>query len=332
MSEPINLVSLGLRFADSDRQVLLSAGFKLSEYLQPGDLESGIKAAAAAEAVCLSNTWMRHLGRDFVSKLERCRLVVTGGSAELLDLDEASFRAISVANCPRYSAPAVAEHAFTILLALARRLQHRGERPAVQDMASHDEMIRNWRGFELRGKTLGLMGYGAVGQALIPIAKGFGMNVVVARRDLPRLFTRLFLDRKITFVKFSDMLPQSDVIISSLPGGIKTRGFFGVDTFLNMRKGAIFVNVGRPHTVDEAELKAALERGDLAGAALDSVTPEGGAALRQLKNVFITPGMGWNTVESAERLSEECALNVTAFFSGHPQNLVLDARTPAGRS
>jgi phosphoglycerate dehydrogenase-like enzyme len=328
----MNLVSLGLCFTDSDRKVLLSSGFKLAEYLQPGDLEGGIKAASAAEVVCLSNTWMRHLGRDFVSKLERCRLIVTGGSVEMLDIDEASFRAISVANCPRYSAPAVAEHAFTILLALARRLSHRGERPAGQDMASHDEMIRNWRGFELRGKTLGLMGYGAVGQALIPIAKGFGMRVVVARRDLPRLFTRLFQDKKVTFVRFSDMLPQSDIIISSLPGGIKTRGFFGADTFLNMRKGAIFVNVGRPHTVDEAELKAALERGDLSGAALDAVTPEGAALLRQMKNVFITPGMGWNTVESAERLSEECVRNVTSFFSGKPQNLVMDARTPAGRS
>ena len=125
---------------------------------------------------------------------------------------------------------------------------------------------------------------------------------------------------------------RCDVVIASLPGGIRTRRFFGENTFRSMRDNAIFVNVGRPSTVDEAELKAALERGDLAGAALDLVTPEGGAALRGLRNVFITPGLGWNTAEALERLSFECSRHVTDFFAGSPGKLVMDSRNLASRS
>ena len=332
MSELRNLVSLGLKFTEPDRAALSGAGFSVAEYLRPEDLEAGIKAAAAAGCVCISGPWMRHIGKDFASKLERCRLIVTSGPVDLLDMDEASFRGISVAVCSQFSAPAVAEHAFTILLALARRLPHRGERAAVPDLAGHEEMAALHRGMELRTKTLGLIGYGAVGQAIVPIARGFGMKVLVARPNLPPFFSRLAWDRRVTFTRFSEILPLCDVVIASLPGGIRTRRFFGENTFRSMRDNAIFVNVGRPSTVDEAELKAALERGDLAGAALDLVTPEGGAALRGLRNVFITPGLGWNTAEALERLSFECSRHVTDFFAGSPGKLVMDSRNLASRS
>jgi lactate dehydrogenase-like 2-hydroxyacid dehydrogenase len=326
MGATVKLVSLGVRFAEGDKLYLSSSGFELEQYDQPGDLERAVQAAAGAGAVCVANAWLRRLGRDFVNRLEGCRLLVAGGSADMLDLDEASLRGISVANCPGYSAPAIAEQAFALLLALARRLNRRGERPAEPGLEAQEEMVRLWKGTELGGKTLGVLGHGATGRQLAAIGMGFGMRVLVAKRDKPWLLTRLLRHRGVTFSNFRDMLPQADVVISSLPGGMGSRRFFGAEAFAAMKPNCLFVNVGGANLVDEVELLSALESGRLAGAGLDGVTPAGAQALRQLKNVVITPHMGWNTEESAARFSAECAANVTSFFAGRPANLLLDAR------
>jgi phosphoglycerate dehydrogenase-like enzyme len=326
MGADVNLVSLGVRFNEGDRVSLVSSGCELAQFDQPADLEKGIKAAAGADAVCVANVWLRHLGRDFVSRLDRCKLLVTGGSPDMLDMDEASLRGISVANCPGYYAQAVSEHAFALLLALARKLGRRAERPQEPGLAFHEEMVQLWKGVELGGKTLGIVGPGPVAARLAGIGLGFGMRVVVVKRNKPWWITRVLRHRGVEFSAFREMLPQADVIIAAMPGVMGGRGFFGAEAFSAMRRGCLFVNVGRPQVVDENELRSALERGLVGGAGLDGTSPAGAMALRQFRNVVITPHMGWNTEDSEARFSAECAGNVKAFFAGSPVNLVLDSR------
>jgi phosphoglycerate dehydrogenase-like enzyme len=321
---PVKLVSLGVNFTDADKRTLLASGCDLRQYDSSRDLEAALQAAGEADAVCISKVWLRFPGPDFISRLGRCRLVVTGGAACPLDPEEAARRGISIAHCPGYSAPAIAEYAFALLLTLARKLGRRMERPSGSGLAAAEALVRLWKGAELHGKTLGIAGYGAIGRYLALIARGFDMKVLVVSRERPWWPARVLRYRHVHFVEFADMLRRSDVVVSVLPD-MGAREFFGAEAFAGMRRGCLFVNVGNPQVIDETELKMALEQGQLAGAGLDGVSPMGAQMLRPLANVLLSPRMGWNTAEAGARFSGECARSVIRFFSGRPVRLLTDA-------
>lgn len=324
MNTTEKLVSLGICFSDKDKLELEKAGCALSQYDAAGDLEEALLAAKDAAAVCVSNVWMRHLPPDFLGRLEKCRLLVVGSTGtDTIDADDAALRGISIANCPRYSAPAVAEHAFALLLSLARRLNNRPERPSDPGLVSYTAAVTLRKGVELRGKTLGIAGYGHVGWHLARLASGFGMKVLVAKRNPPWLLSRLIRHRHAKFVKFGAMLTQSDAVVSVVPPGV--RGLFDAEAFGRMRPGCLFVNVGRAQALDEEALHSALENGIVGGAGLDAFSPAGAQALRPLRNVILSPHMAWNTAEAEGRLGRECVKNITSFFAGKPVNLVMDA-------
>jgi lactate dehydrogenase-like 2-hydroxyacid dehydrogenase len=263
MKSPEKLVSLGVRFPDAGRRTLRSAGCDLHQYAEVSEFEAALRAAEEAGAVCVSTVWLRHLPSDFISRLKRCRLLVIGGrGANSLDVNDAALRGISIAHCPRYPAPAIAEHAFALLLSLARRLNHRPERPAEPGLHSYEAAAELWKGVELRGKTLGIAGFGFgkdIGRCLARIAAGFGMKVLSVRRQQPWWLARLLFHRNVRFVKFNDMVSQSDAIVSLLPPG--ARGAFSEEAFARMRPGCLFVNVGRAQAVDEDALLGALKNG-----------------------------------------------------------------------
>jgi phosphoglycerate dehydrogenase-like enzyme len=327
MANPLKLVSLGVLFSGENNKYLFSAGCGVHQYNTARDLEDGLRAAEDADAVCVSNVWIRYLPPDFINRLLRCRLLVIGGAGtDMLAMENARRRGIAIANCPLYSAPAVAEHAFALILSLARKLYLRPERSSGPELASYEASARLMKGMELRGKTLGIAGYGRIGRQLARIAGGFGMRVAGFKRKPPRMLTRALFHRQTHFVGFGCVLCQSDVIVSTLPGTPEARNLFNAEAFARMRRGCLFVNVGRAQGVDEAALQSALEQGIIAGAGLDVVSQLGARNLRPMKNVIISPHIGWNTTEAEERLGRECATTIVRFFSGRPVNLI-PART-----
>jgi D-3-phosphoglycerate dehydrogenase len=215
-----------------------------------------------------------------------------------------------VTNTPGVAAPSIAEHTLALLLAVARKI------PRL------DSQVRqgNWpRGsmVQLTGKTVGVVGLGAIGQRFARIAQGIGMRVVawtMHPRDLG--FEMVDLDR---------LLRESDVVSLHLRLSDQTRGFLGRERLAMMKPGAILVNTARGPIVDEAALVEALRSGHLAGAGLDVFDTEPlpkGHALASLDNVVLSPhcaGITPEVLEAGLALSLE---NVERYLAGSPQHVV----------
>ena len=198
------------------------------------------------------------------------------------------------------------------------------------------------RGFDLNGKTLGVLGTGMIGSKVIEIAKGFKMKVLAFDRS-PNWNLANALGFQ--YVEWPDLLAQSDIVTLHLPFNKDTFHFLNKDTMSRMKKGAIVINTARGGLIDTQALTEALLNGHLAGAGLDVLEEE--ALIREeaqllldnvprerlatmlrahilltFKNVIITPHCAFNSKESLERLINSTIENITAFIGGKPQNIV----------
>jgi glycerate dehydrogenase len=246
---------------------------------------------------------------DIVPFLDGCRFIsVQGAGADALNLTAARQKGILVSNVPDFCSDAVAEHAFALLLGVAKRLEE--GRPALQQS--------NWRTalayptLGLKGKTLGLFGHGKIGGRIAAIGRGFGMEVLAATR-------------RPDSVPFNRLLAESDFLIVAAPATAQTRGRFNADAFAAMKPGAIFVNISRASLVDEAALLAALDSGRVAGAALDVFSqepPPPDSRLLHHPRLMVSPHVAWGTEDAVQRLVNFSIDNVDAFLAGRPVNLV----------
>jgi glycerate dehydrogenase len=172
----------------------------------------------------------------------------------------------------------------------------------------------------LKGSTMGIIGYGAVGRSVARIAEGFGMNVVVAER---RGAAEIRPDR----VRFDRVLESSDILVVLCPLTPETAGLIGEAELSRMRPGALLINCARGGIVDDAALADALEQGRIAGAGVDVLSKEPPPAdhplLRpDLPNLVVTPHVAWASVQSLESLAEQLIGNLEAFAAGDPRNVV----------
>jgi Lactate dehydrogenase and related dehydrogenases len=192
-----------------------------------------------------------------------------------IDLDACRARGVKVTNVSNYGENTVAEHAFALILALTRRLRE-SEEAVRTGHFSRDGL----RGFDLRGRTMGVVGAGRVGMHVIRIALGFGMKVVAYDAE-PHAFYAELLDFR--YVSFGELLRESHVISLHVPLNDSTRHMFNRETFALCRPGAILINTARGGLIDTAAAVEALDSGQLAGLGLDvledeRVFREGGAA------------------------------------------------------
>jgi phosphoglycerate dehydrogenase-like enzyme len=209
--------------------------------------------------------------------------------------------------------PLLAEHAFALMLALTR-----GIALCVRDGRwNRHEGAAGKLVFEVGGKTMGLVGFGGVGQHLARMAKAFDMDVIALRRavvgDEPEGVTVWGNER------FDDLLAQSDVVVVSVPDTPDTRGMFDKDAFAKMKKSAFLITVGRGNTVDTDALVDALQKGEIAGAGLDVVDPEplpDEHPLWRMRNVIITPHIAGNAPERAGRNQALVLDNLKRFAQG----------------
>ncbi len=247
-------------------------------------------------------------------------LSIWGTGTDHVDLQAATRLGVTVTNTPGVSAYAMAEHALALMLAVARNI------PQIDGQMR----LGHWpRGYvtQLHGKTLGVIGLGAIGRQLARIARGIGMKVIAWTMHPSAALAQ---ELGVELVALDDLYRTSDVVSLHLRQSPKTLGFIGEREFGLMKPSAVFINTARGAIVDEQALVAALSRKRIAGAGLDVFEVEPLPAnhpLSRLENVVLTPHSGGVTQEALEAGLQLAIENVFSFLAGKPRNLVAP---PAG--
>ena len=272
---------------------------------------------ADADAVICNKTPITAEAMAAAPNLKYVGLFATGYNN--VDTAYAAAHGIAVCNVPGYSTEAVAQHTLALLLALVDRVGEYNQTVADGDWIKS----RTFTYFpipltELSGKTMGIVGYGAIGRRVADMAKAFGMRVLVVGR-------RPIADPTVEQVPLAEMLERADVVSLHCPLNEDSKGMMDAAAFARMKKGAIFLNTARGPLVDEAALRAALDSGHLLGAGVDVLCTEPMTAdcpLFGAPNCYITPHIAWAGVETRRRLMGIVADNLRAFAKGAPINRV----------
>ena len=242
-------------------------------------------------------------------------ITVFGIGTDSIDLVTAKELGITVSNIPGKTAPVVAEHAFGLMLAAAKRVVFQtGEMRAGRWGTRIDNIYLN-------GKTLGVIGAGPIGARMAALGAAIGMNVIAwTFNPTPERAAQMGVE----FVALDDLLARSDVVSLHLPLTDESRGMIGTRELGIMKQGSLLVNTGRGPLVDEAALISALDSGHLAGAGLDVFTEEplpADAAILKCKQIVLSPHNADSTPEGLDFLNQGAVENAIAFLEGKPQNV-----------
>ena len=246
---------------------------------------------------------------DVVPYLDGCRFIsVQGAGTDALDVGAARQKGILVSNVPDFCSDAVAEHAFALLLGVAKRLED--GRGVLQQGAWRTALVYPTLG--LHGKTLGLFGCGKIGGRIAALGRAFGMRVLASTRSPES-------------APFEQLLAESDFLVIAAPATPETRGRFDARAFDALKPGAVLVNISRASLVEEAALLDALDSGRLTGAAIDVFSFEPPAPEHPLLHhpkLLVSPHVAWGTEDAVKRLLDLSIENVEAFLAGRPIHLV----------
>ena len=256
---------------------------------------------------------------EHAGKLRLIGLTATG--TDNVDLCEARKRGIAVCNIRAYCTGSVVEHVFGVMLMLSHSLGpyaasvRAGEWQQAQDFCMLNHPVPG-----IAGKTLGIVGYGELGRGVERLAHAFGMHTLVSARpgsqEVP--------DGRLPF---DQVLARADIVTLHCPLTEATRGLLGVDEFARMKSSAFLINTARGALVDSGALVAALESGEIAGAAIDVLAkepPVDGDPLLDYRgtNLIVTPHIAWATDPARQNAIDELAANVEAFLAGERRNRV----------
>lgn len=317
-----------------------------------------------ADAEIISPFIYSEIDAAFLDAHPALRLIATRSTTtDHIDLAACEQRGVAVCKVPTYGDHVVAEHAFALLLAVARRL-----RPAMQSEKPRPIRHEELRGFELRGKTLGLIGAGRVGRAMVPMAHGFGMKVIAFDPRPERLEAEI---DGAEFVSLEDLLRRSDIL--SLHAPVTPASYHILDraAFAKCRPGVVLINTARGRLIDTAALVEAMDAGIVSGVGLDVLgeesifaakasriisgqiisklheTPEPvrtgndtgrQAHIRKLMllenllarpNVVFTPHIAFNCREAVERMNRATVENIRTFI-GETADQTAGAHSPEG--
>ena len=239
----------------------------------------------------------------------------------VVDCDAAAQRNIPVCNVPDYGTSAVAQFTFALLLEVCHQIGHH-DRVVHQGKWTKCPSFCFWDTpqMELAGKTLGIIGFGRIGQAVAKIAAVFGMNVLAYSRTEKPGFEALC-----QFVSLEELLKQSDIVTIHCPLTSQTQGLINSHTLSLMKDGAILLNTSRGAVLDEAAVAEALASGKLKAAAVDVACIEpipADSPLLHAPNCIITPHMAWSPAESRQRILNCTVRSINSFVAGAPINTV----------
>ena len=250
------------------------------------------------------------------------RLVVIGRAGvgvDNVDLDTATRAGITVVNAPTGNTIAAAEHTLALLYALARKIV-----PAEASLRRGEWKRAQFTGLELRGRTLGIVGLGKIGQAIA--ARAIAMEMTVLGVD-PYITPEQAENHGVDLVDFDTLLARSDVITVHVPLTRATKNLIGTESLAKMKPGAILLNVARGGVIDEAAVADALRDGRLAAAGVDVFEhePPAGSPLLDAPNAVLTPHLGASTAEAQVLVSEEVASQVIDVLDGRSARYAVNA-------
>ena len=240
-----------------------------------------------------------------------------------IDLSATGTRAIPVSSVPAYGENTVAEFAFALILALSRKICE--ARARVRD--EHQFSTDGLQGFDLAGKTIGVLGTGRIGKHAIRMARGFGMKIVAYDVFHDDAFAK---EMDFTYISLDELLAQSDVITIHVPNIPETHHMINKENVGRIKRGAYIINTARGAVIETQALIDALKSGQLGGAGLDVLEEEDEmkkgdmgvtSELLAMPNVVITPHNAFNTKEAAFRILDTTIDNIVAFADGAPINL-----------
>lgn len=319
----------------SERQIVVLDGHALN----PGDLswepfealgsltvharsapETVVQRARGHQLVLTNKALVDRAAFDGLPELRYVGVLATG--TNVVDLEAARRRGVVVTNVPGYGTQAVAQHVFALLLELTNhtsahdRAAQAGEWQHCPDFCFTVAPIH-----ELDGKALGIVGLGAIGQAVARIGAAFGMRVLAAQGQR----TEPQIDVPVEWLPLDDIFRHSDVVSLHCPLTPATERLVNFERLALMRPDAYLINTSRGPLIDEEALCAALERGHLAGVGLDVLSqepPVTGNPLLGAPRCIVTPHVAWASVSARQRLMQTAADNLRCFLDGNPQNVV----------
>ena len=304
-----------------EQQVVSEIEAEIVEPESPGE-DDLVRAAATVDAI--ATNWA-NVSDAVIRASHRCRIIARFGiGVDNIDLRTATELRIPVTNCPEYCVGEVSDHALGLLLACARRISlfHRRAMRGEYNPATPLPIQR------IAGQTLGLVGLGHIARAFVPKARALGLNVIANTLNGQDHGTG------VRMVSFGELLSASDYVSIHAPLTPQTRGMFDQRAFARMRPSAYLINTSRGGLVDHAALFGALQRNQLAGAALDVFDPEPPdltEPLFQDERVIVTPHAAFVSEQAIRQLREEAMRNVVAVLSGRRPNNVLNPQIYSAR-
>jgi glycerate dehydrogenase len=282
--------------------------------------EESIKRVADADIILTNKAIVNKHIIDAAPNLKYIGVMATGYN--VVDITEAHTRNIIVTNVPSYSTASVAQLTFAFILELANhtslyaRSVKNGDWIRSKDFSYHLKPI-----MELQNKTLGIIGFGQIGQNVARIALAFGMKVISSHKhpERDKMEGVIFVDEKTCF-------SEADIVSLHCPLNNDNFEFVNKELLASMKPKAFLINTSRGGLVNENDLAEALNHETIAGAALDVLSTEPPSAnnpLLHAKNCLINPHVAWATFESRSRLMKAVVNNVEAFLKGKPENVVV---------
>jgi D-lactate dehydrogenase len=280
------------------------------------------------------------LTKEVLANFPNLKYIATRSTGyDHIDLQACRERNITVAFVPGYGDNTVAEFAFGLLLTLTRRLYA----SIHQVRATHSFSVKELRGYDLKGKTLGIIGTGRIGREMIKMAKGFGLTILAADPFPSQEAAR---ELGFTYASLEHLLGNSDIISIHCPYTDATHHLLNRSNIELIKKGAYIVNTARGAIIETEALVHALTNGTLRGAAIDVMEEEGETKdelsllrmhpkedelrtilenhiLMNMPNVLITPHNAFNTQEALERILETTLVNVSSYTQGRPENTIV---------
>lgn len=263
-----------------------------------------------ADLAVIANYPLKKEALDKASSLKYLCVAFTG--VDHVDIDTCREKGIAVSNCAGYSTESVAELAIGMMLSLYRKLAE------GQDAAAHGKTGAGLRGIEIKDRTVGIIGTGAIGYRTANLAKAFGAKVIG--------YNRSHSHDDITYTDLNTLLQTSDIVSIHLPLTKDTKHFIDKDKLSLMKKDAILINTARGGIIDNEALAEALKKGEIAGAGIDVYDMEPPLPedypLLSAPHTVLTPHVGFDTEEAMERRAAIVADNLKSFVEGKQKNII----------
>lgn len=279
-----------------------------------------IERSRGAEVLITNKT---PLSEDIINSLTSVKYIgVLATGYNIVDTEAAKKRNIIVTNIPTYGTISVAQLTFALLLELCHHVQRHSDSVMNGKWAeSVDFCFWDFPLIELSGKTLGIIGFGNIGNKVGDIATAFGMNIIGSSKPHTDQSHR----KNFRWVEINELLEQSDIVSIHCPLLPETKGLINAETLKRMKRSAFLLNTSRGPIVVDKDLADALNNGIIAGAGIDVLSvepPSKDNPLFKAKNCIITPHIAWATKEARTRLIDIAVNNLSAFLNGKPVNVV----------